>query len=139
MIVNIIVKSASSHSLLSNNFLNFRHSSDRSFPAIHEPSSLPGRVRHLLREDRVRARAETELQPAGDLLQQLQPLLPPKAIPLLQIQAPEFRTSEKATRITPRPGSNHLQKIRLPLPGDARQFAMPARRHVRRKREQARA
>ena len=112
----------------------FRHRSDRRLPAVHVTEDLSGRLRHLLREDRVRAGADPALRSSGNLLQ-LQPALPPKTVsvhlPPEQILVSEIRRrQQEAARVVPSPGPNHLPKVRLPLPGDAGQRAMPAQRHV---------
>ena len=115
--------------------LTSRHCPRRRFPSIRERTNVPGRLRHLLREDRVRARGQTELRPARDV-QQLQPVLPPEAVSVLQVQAAELRVRKKTSGIASRPRTNCVPQIRLPMHGDARKRAMSAWRHVRRKRKQ---
>ena len=125
---------------LSFNFIS-RNRTSRRFPAVHPTPQLPGRLRHLLRADRVRPSTQTNLQRAR-LLQQLQPVLPPKTIALLSVENQSPRPGccrpEPIRFVRSSESESDLPQVRLSVPRDAGQRAMRARIDVRRERQQDR-
>ena len=118
----------------------FRNRASRRLPAIHPTSNLPCRLRRLLRADRVRPSAETDLQRA-DLLQQLQPVLPPETISLLPVEDQSPRSvlrPEPVRLVLCSESASRIQKVRFPVSRDAGQRAMPAGSDVRLEREEDR-